>query len=56
MTVTDIRELTITVAQLRHAYANLKGGHVGDQAQFADGLISPQIESLERLLRKYKDR
>lgn len=36
------------IAQLRHAYAQLKAGVVKDQARFADGLLSPVIKSLER--------
>jgi hypothetical protein len=35
------------VSQLRHAYAQLSGGSVKDQKQFADGLIAPAIRRLE---------
>lgn len=37
------------LAQLRHAYSHLKAGRVTKQAVFADGLIAPVIESLERM-------
>ena len=33
---------------LRHAYEQLAAGTVIDQKQFADGLISPAIQTLER--------
>jgi hypothetical protein len=46
------RELTFAVAQLRHAYANLAAGTVVDQKEFADGLISPQIARIEKMLRR----
>jgi len=46
------RELTFAVAQLRHAYANLAAGKVVDQKEFADGLISPQIARIEKVLRR----
>jgi hypothetical protein len=46
------RELTLAVAQLRHAYAQLAAGTVKDQKEFADGLISPQIERIEKVLRR----
>lgn len=46
------RELTFAVAQLRHAYAQLAAGAVGDQKEFADGLISPQIARIETVLRR----
>lgn len=46
------RELTFAVANLRHAYANLAAGKVGDQKEFADGLIAPQIERIEKVLRR----
>lgn len=41
-------ERQFAIAQLRHAYALLKAGHVRDLNEFADGLIGPQIERLER--------
>lgn len=37
------------LAQLRHAYSHLKAGRVTKQAVFADGLIAPVIQSLERM-------
>ena len=49
---TRITELTYQLAQLRHAYKQLKAGTVVDQAEFADGLISPAIEYLEKCVRK----
>ena len=47
-----VRELTFAVAQLRHAYANLAAGTVVNQKEFADGLISPQIARIEKVLRR----
>jgi hypothetical protein len=46
-----IREVPLAyhLAQLRHAYTQLKAGTVKDQPQFADGLIAPAIRELERL-------
>ena len=35
------------IAQLRHAYMQLKQGTVRDQARFADGLIAPAISAIE---------
>lgn len=46
------RELSFAVAQLRRAYANLKVGAVADQSEFADSLIAPQIERIEKVLRR----
>jgi hypothetical protein len=42
--------LAYQVAQLRHAYAQLKRGRVVHQAEFAEGLLAPVIAHLERLL------
>jgi len=36
------------LAQLRHAYSQLHAGTVKDQRQFAEGLLGPAIEALER--------
>lgn len=38
----------LALAQLRHAYAQLHAGTVKDQKQFAEGLLGPAIEALER--------
>ena len=46
------RDLSLAVAQLRHAYAQLSAGAVVDQKEFADGLISPQITRIENILRR----
>ena len=46
------RELSFAIAQLRHAYAQLAAGEVKNQKEFADGLISPQIERIEKVLRR----
>ena len=43
-------ELMLILAQLRHAYAQLKAGTVVKQPDFADGLIAPQIRKIEELL------
>jgi hypothetical protein len=45
-------ELTGAVAQLRHAYAQLAAGGVINQKEFADGLISPQIATIEKVIRR----
>lgn len=45
-------ELEAIAAQLRHAYAQLAAGTVVRQQEFANGLISPQIQRLERLARR----
>jgi hypothetical protein len=46
------RDLSLAVASLRHAYAQLAAGTVVNQKEFADGLISPQIERIENILRR----
>lgn len=46
------RDLSLAVAQLRAAYAQLAAGTVTDQKEFADSLISPQIERIENMLRR----
>lgn len=49
--------LEAVVAQLRHAYAQLKDGRAENWTQrrrmmFADGLIAPQIKRLEELMQR----
>jgi len=44
-----LQRLPFAIAQLRHAYAQLIGGHVHAKRQFADGLIAPQIQTLEQV-------
>jgi hypothetical protein len=46
------RDLSLAVAQLRAAHARLALGAVTDQKEFADELISPQIERIEKILRR----
>ena len=46
------RDLWLAVAQLRQAYAQLAAGEVTNQKEFADRLISPQIERIENMLRR----
>jgi hypothetical protein len=41
--------LEFHIAQLRHAYAHLMAERVKDQREFAEGLIAPVIEYLERM-------
>lgn len=41
--------LRFEIAQLRHAYAQLNAGAVKDYKQFANGLIAPVIEDLEKV-------
>lgn len=53
-----IHGLEVILAQLRHAYTQLKNESVVDQKQFADGLIGPQVSNLEKMvviLQKYLD-
>lgn len=45
-----IRELKGLTGELRHAYTHLKAERVTREAELADGLISPQIERLERII------
>jgi hypothetical protein len=39
------------IAQLRHAYTHLKAERVVKQEMLADNLLSPVIESLERMIK-----
>jgi hypothetical protein len=41
--------LEYQIAQLRHAYKHLAAGRVINQREFADGLIAPAIQLLERM-------
>ena len=41
------------LAQLRHAYKQLVAGTVVDQKQFANGLLAPVIQNMERELMIY---
>lgn len=50
MTDTERKEIEQIIAQLRHAYMHLNAERVTKQKVLADGLISPQIKRLERLL------
>ncbi len=47
-----VRDLTGAVAQLRHAYKQLNDGTVINQQEFASGLIAPQIERIEKVIRR----
>ncbi len=40
-------QLAFEIAQLRHAYSQLRAGRVVDQRQFANGLLAPVIQRLE---------
>jgi len=44
-----MHELDRVIANLRHAYAQLASESVFKQKLFADGLIAPAIEELEKL-------
>lgn len=46
----DRKSLEFHVAQLRHAYTHLKAERVMRQGEFANGLISPAIRAIERVL------
>jgi len=48
--------LRYEIAQLRHAYAQLKAGHVTNHEMFAVGMIGPIIQDLERIADKMEDR
>lgn len=47
-----VGELTSAVAGLRDAYAQLAAGTVVNQKELADGLISPQIARIEKVIRR----
>ena len=47
----DYGEVRYQLAQLRHAYALMRGGHVSDQPRFADGFLRPAIREFERFTR-----
>lgn len=42
-------ELDRILAELRHLYTQLVGGHVKDTARAANGLLAPQIRRLEAM-------
>ena len=44
-----VESLRFAAAQLRHAYTHLFNESVSDQAEFAKGLIAPQIKRLEAI-------
>jgi hypothetical protein len=46
------RDLSLAVSQLRAAHAQLSLEAVTDQREFADSFISPQIERIEKILRR----
>ncbi len=50
MTNEEVVVLTSVVAQLRHAYTHLAAERVTQQKMFAEGLMSPAIKKIERLL------
>ena len=50
-----MRDIPQVVAQLRHAYMHLAAGAVKDQKRFADGLIAPQIRTLEKFIGNIPD-
>jgi hypothetical protein len=48
-------ELEFHLAQLRHAYSHLMAERVHDQIAFAEGLIAPIIEAIEKLITEAPD-
>jgi hypothetical protein len=50
MTEAERKELTYICGELRHLYENLVNGWVREPVRVANGLLSPQIKKLERLL------
>jgi hypothetical protein len=61
MTLNEKLELSLAVAQLRHAYAHLvrseeANWHWIRRDEFAKGLLGPQIIRLEKLIEKSKTR
>lgn len=49
----DLRDLRFAIGQLRHAYTHLLAGR-GANAEFANGLISPEIKRLERMVARWE--
>jgi hypothetical protein len=47
-------DLSFQLGQLRHAYSHLAAGRVKNQQRFAEGLISPAVQALERALSERK--
>jgi hypothetical protein len=47
MAETPDGKTAFVLGQLRHAYAHLVAGTVGDHKAFADGLIAPAIRAME---------
>jgi hypothetical protein len=50
MTDTERKELTLICGNLRHLYENIVNGYLGNPKGLANGLLSPQIQKLEKLL------
>lgn len=46
----DTRQAAFQVAQLRHLYAQMVNGGIGNQAAAARGLLSPAIGQMEKML------
>lgn len=52
---TLVRDLQGVLAQLRHLYGHMVNGRVWDTTEAANGLLSPQIRKLERIVLSYND-
>ena len=50
MTEDEKKQLTWICGELRHLYDNLVNGYVKNPQGLANGLLSPQIQKLEKLL------
>lgn len=50
--VRDLPSLDVALAKLRHAYEQAAHNQIGNQREFADGLIAPAIRRLE----EFKDK
>jgi hypothetical protein len=46
------RDLSLAIGQLRAAHAQLVAGTVANQKEFADRMIAPQIERIDKVLRR----
>lgn len=55
MTEKEKQEIEYIMANLRHLYENMINGRVNKPVELADGLLSPSIKRLEKLLNGCKD-
>jgi hypothetical protein len=51
-----LSDLRTSVAQLRHLYTRILGGHVGQHVQLANGLLAPEVRRIEKAIAKLEGR